>query len=103
MKVSLIPHPDTPSGAVRTVDVEVGPISGAQVRLRYVVTGDIARLAIPEAASPERADALWKHTCFEAFALRDGGYREFNFSPSTQWAVYDFDNYRTAMRNADVL
>ena len=35
--------------------------------------------------------------------MRDAGYREFNFSPSTQWAAYDFDSYRAGMRNADVL
>ena len=43
------------------------------------------------------------HTCFEAFAMRAAGYREFNFSPSTEWAAYDFDGYRAGMRNADVL
>lgn len=102
MKVALIPHADTRTSAVRAVEAEVGPISGAQVRLRYTVAGDIFRLAIPEATSPERAGELWKHTCFEAFALRDAGYREFNFSPSTQWAAYDFDGYRAGMRNADV-
>ena len=102
MRVSLTPHPDTPGGAVRAVEVEVGPVSGRQVRLRYVVTGEIALLAIPNAVSPERADELWKRTCFEAFATRGAGYREFNFSPSTQWAAFDFDGYRAGMRNADV-
>lgn len=103
MRVTFTPHPDTTSAAVRGVEVEVGPVSGRQVRLRYVVTGEIARLAIPEAASPERADELWKHTCFEAFVTRGAGYREFNFSPSTQWAAYEFDGYRAGMRKADVL
>ncbi len=28
------------------------------------------------------------------------GYREFNFSPSGQWAAYEFDDYRAGMRNA---
>jgi hypothetical protein len=104
MRVALKPHPDTPARAARAVEVEVGPLSASQVRLRYVVMmGETARLALPEAAAPERADDLWKHTCFEAFAMRDVGYREFNFSPSTEWAAYDFDGYRAGMRNADVL
>ncbi|MFZ2030381.1 MAG: DOMON-like domain-containing protein [Vitreimonas sp.] len=103
MRVALKPHPDTPARAVRAVEVEIGPVSGAQLRLRYVVSGEIARLALPEAAPPERADELWKHTCFEAFAMRDVGYREFNFSPSTEWAAYDFDGYRAGVRKADVL
>jgi hypothetical protein len=103
MRRRLISHPDTPARAISAVEVEVGPLSGAQLRLQYVVAGEIARLALPEAASPERGDALWKRTCFEAFAMLDHGYREFNFSPSTEWAACDFDSYRADMRNADVL
>lgn len=104
MHMTLLSHPDTPARDVRAVEVEVGPVTAGQVRLRYVVTGGIAGLVLPEAATPERADDLWKTTCFEAFAARgDGGYREFNFAPSTQWAAYDFDGYRAGMRSADVL
>lgn len=104
MHLALTPHPDTRARAVSAVEVEVGPVSANQVRLRYVVTGGIDGLVLPAAAMPERADELWKATCFEAFATRGGGaYREFNFAPSTQWAAYDFDGYRAGMRNADVL
>lgn len=104
MRLTLVSHPHTPPRGVAAVDVEVGPVTAGQVRLRYVVTGGIGGLVLPEAATPERTDELWKTTCFEAFALRaDGGYREFNFSPSTQWAVYDFDGYRSGMRKAEVL
>ncbi|MFZ4534775.1 DOMON-like domain-containing protein [Propionivibrio sp.] len=41
-------------------------------------------------------DALWEHTCFEAFVgvAGDPAYREFNFSPSGQWATYAFSGYR---------
>lgn len=37
-------------------------------------------------------DGLWQHTCFEAFVAVKGetAYREFNFSPSSQWAAYAF-------------
>ena len=36
------------------------------------------------------------HTCCECFIAVEGdpGYYEFNFSPSRQWAVYVFSNYR---------
>lgn len=101
MRVTLIPHPDTPAIAARAVAVEIGPRSGAQLRLRYVVSGDGARLALPQASLPERADELWRQTCFEAFAAKAVGYREFNFSPSTQWAAYDFEAYRAGRRNAE--
>jgi hypothetical protein len=71
--------------------------------LRYRVTGDITRLLVSAPAYPDRADELWKHTCFELF-LRPPhaeNYVEFNFSPSTQWAVYAFDRYRDGMRAAE--
>ena len=47
---------------------------------------------VPLAAKPGPADELWKHTCFEVFIGIKGepGYREFNFSPSGQWAAYEF-------------
>jgi hypothetical protein len=51
---------------------------------------------------PERCDNLWQTTCFELFvALNDGGYAEFNFSPSTCWAAYCFDGYREGMSPAE--
>ncbi len=51
-----------------------------------------------------RQDNLWKTTCFEIFWQPDGGsyYREFNLSPSTQWACYDFDDFRRNSRDAPV-
>ena len=46
---------------------------------------------------------MWRTTCFEAFLAADEAYREFNFSPSTEWASYIFDGYRTGMREAPEL
>lgn len=67
--------------------------------IEYAVAGDIAGLAVPAVTMPARRDNLWQTTCFELFvALDDGGYAEFNFSPSTCWAAYRFDGYRTGMR-----
>ncbi len=61
-------------------------------------------LALPVATASERTDGLWQHTCFEAFiASGDGGYAEFNLSPSGQWAAYDFDAYRGGMRDRPTL
>ncbi|MFN0315884.1 MAG: DOMON-like domain-containing protein [Burkholderiales bacterium] len=46
-----------------------------------------------------RTDKLWLHTCFEVFIKSPGeeNYYEFNFSPSTRWAMYRFDRYREGM------
>ena len=64
--------------------------------LTFMLGGDLAGLHIPEPRSPRYADGLWRHTCFEAFVMagEGPGYREFNFSPSGEWAVYAFRNYR---------
>lgn len=62
----------------------------------------MARLRIPEPGAPERKDLLWEHTCFEMFVgvPGDTAYREFNFSPSSQWAAYAFSDYR--QRDKDI-
>jgi hypothetical protein len=52
-------------------------------------------LCLPAPRSPAFADGLWQHTCCELFVAVDAKkYREFNFSPSGEWAVYDFAGYR---------
>jgi hypothetical protein len=102
MLVGLKLHPDSRCDSVTAIAVDVARQENGRVNLRYEVTGEIAGLTIPGEAVPARASELWKHTCFEAFALReDGGYEEFNFSPSTSWAAYQFDSYRAGMREME--
>lgn len=74
-------------------------------RLEFDVSDPQGVLVLPRAMAPERADALWKTTCFEFFLRRAGeaGYVEFNLSPSGQWAAYAFDDYRQGMADLDVL
>ncbi|MBS1158987.1 MAG: hypothetical protein H6R15_1406 [Proteobacteria bacterium] len=64
--------------------------------LRYVVHGDPAAIRLPEPRPAQAADGLWQHTCCEAFIAPAAGtaYREFNFSPSGEWAAYSFTDYR---------
>jgi hypothetical protein len=97
VRVQLHPHPDTPCAARAPREAEAAR-DGPGLSLRYVLTGDLGRLRIPPRALAERADELWRRTCFEAFAAGEGGgYSEFNFSPSTQWAAYRFEGYRRGM------
>lgn len=59
-------------------------------------------VVVPEPALRVRRDELWKSTCFELFlAGPDGTYREFNFSPSGEWAAYSFAGYRSGMAPFD--
>jgi hypothetical protein len=108
MRRALQHHPDSPSAAVSQIDVDVAREHDT-LALRYIVTGNIGAIRIPPRAAPTRTDELWRHTCFEVFVripppLTGGGqgagalpaqpYREFNFSPSTQWAAYSFTSHR---------
>lgn len=97
-------HPSTPCEAVSKIEVEVERPRPAELRLRYLVTGSLADVRIPAPTASGRADELWKHTCFEAFArAADDTYFEFNFAPSTRWAAYQFSGYRTGMKVAEEL
>ena len=98
---SLYRHPDAPPGAIQSIDAELERMDGGAVAI-FRVRGDISKLVIPPPSTPERADNLWRTTCFELFVSGEGdGYREFNFSPSGEWAAYAFDGYRSGMTNAD--
>jgi len=102
MHQTLKCHPDLRCDAVKSIEVEIRRMGSGMLVLRYVVTGAIGDLAIPPVAMPARTDELWRQTCFEAF-LRTGpggAYSEFNFAPSTQWAIYRFSSYRDGMTAA---
>ena len=97
----LVRHPDTPPGAIYSIEAELQRVEGGAVAT-FKAKGDIARLVLPAPAFPERREELWKRTCFELFvADNGGGYREFNLSPSSEWAAYQFDDYRDGMRPAE--
>lgn len=87
------------AAAVRAVAARAELVAST-VRFEYRLRGELAALAIPHRAAPRRVDRLWEHTCFEAFVAPAAGapYYELNFSPSTEWAAYAFDDYRQGMR-----
>jgi hypothetical protein len=95
--VALVPHPVTPCPAVKSIRVDVHREPRA-LSLRYVLAGDLQRVRIPAPRAPLRVDGLWRHTCFELFlgVAGEPEYREFNFSPSGEWAAYRFAGYREA-------
>ena len=96
----LNPHPQAPS----LPNIEIGGSLSRranQITLQYELSGSLAAICWPEPVSePQRRDNLWQETCFECFlAMPDlPKYWEFNFSPSRDWNVYSFDDYRQGMR-----
>ena len=95
LRAQLRCHPSTPAGVPLSLSVEIRSQVDA-LRVRYTLRGDTAALRIPKPAAPVPADGLWRHTCFEAFVAAHGdtAYREFNFSPSSEWAAYRFSSER---------
>ncbi len=97
---ALVPHRSSTGQAPLAIVASVELAEPSTLRLAYRLTGDVSRLAIPHRWRSQRAERLWEHTCFEAFIAPGSGarYFELNFSPSTQWAAYEFDGYREGMR-----
>ncbi|MBT8119563.1 MAG: DOMON-like domain-containing protein [Gammaproteobacteria bacterium] len=93
---TLTAHPQNSSPSIREIDVVVEQVESGCLMLTFRLTGDVSALNIPESRSPGRVDNLWQHTCFEVFVMQGEGpeYREFNLSPSGEWALYDFRGYR---------
>lgn len=93
--LTLLKHSAAACPPGLAIDVRVSP-GGAGLTLAYRLQGPLADILVPAPCSPGFADGLWQHTCFEAFVAAAGnpGYREFNFSPSGQWAAYAFTDYR---------
>lgn len=87
----LVVHP-TEQGPAGLALCAALAVEGPGWRFEYTITGDIDALLIPGPADPDPTDGLWRHTCLEAFVQEGAGpgYREFNLSPSGQWAVYRF-------------
>ena len=102
MRHTLWLHPDSLCAAATKIEVDIARPRPGSLILSYVVSGGISDLLTPPVVALARADELWRHTCFEAFVRPSAGpgYYELNFSPSTQWAAYRFDSYRSGMRIA---
>jgi hypothetical protein len=100
----LTAHPSTPNDAVRRLGVQLRAEEPGILVFNYSLDADMSRVRIPPSGAGGRADALWKHTCFEAFvASADApSYHEFNFSPSLDWAVYRFSAHREGMSPAEI-
>lgn len=101
--VSLVAHPSTPNGAVRSVAASAEAVGVTSLRFAYVLEADLERVRIPPLVRDAgRTDKLWVHTCFEAFVglAQSPEYLELNFSPSGEWAAYGFQSYRKGMAPA---
>ena len=95
-------HPATPARDHLYIHVNLS-LEAENFTIIYGVYGT-AWPKMPAFKTPKRSNGLWQTTCFELFVRPDTGstYYEFNFSPSSQWAAYEFDGYREGMRDLDI-
>lgn len=93
LTTSLALHPACAHPAFG-VDIEVVRTADGGLRLSYRWPECGVNWSPPKAS--RRTDNLWQHTCAELFVAGNSGdaYREFNWSPSGEWAAYDFVDYR---------
>jgi hypothetical protein len=98
-EIRLICHPSTPPVKAEYIEVEIRRAGKGRLFARYLLECDTSMLLLPEPFAPVRSDRLWETTCFEVFIKPADGdrYYEYNFSPSTEWALYRFSDYRKGM------
>ena len=104
-EVLLICHGQSQAGGIQHIGVTITLGASGEVTLTYRVSGETGALEIPVQSKQGRVDGLWKNTCFELFVghFEDGNYLEYNFSPSRQWAAYQFASYRSDMIDLDTI
>jgi hypothetical protein len=91
------------STALLQVTAAAARLGDGKIALAFELNGALDEVRVQPPAASVHTDALWKHTCFEAF-VRVGGeaYFEFNIAPSGAWAAYQFDGYRQGMKRLAV-
>ncbi|WP_108809932.1 DOMON-like domain-containing protein [Sphingorhabdus sp. Alg231-15] len=101
MRLDLQCHPLTPVSVVDEISLTYEWHAHESLWLRYHAEGLLHDLDLPAWTEARRADRLWQTTCFELFLQEKSAnrYCEFNFSPSSLWAAYQFSNYRDGMKH----
>ena len=99
--MQLVAHPATPLPQVNSLGIDLALAGDGGLDARFDCQCGVGALRLPEARRSEAADELWRHTCCELFigVAGDAAYREFNWSPSGQWAMYCFSAYRVRDRS----
>lgn len=94
--VKLVLHPDSSSDVVRNIGARVCRKATGVLAITYSIEGNLSWVRVPPLRPPRIAHGLWQKTCCECFIMLGGGpgYHEFNFAPSSEWAIYRFSKYR---------
>ena len=96
--LDLLPHPALADDSPHPLKLQANAyfLDSGELCLDYQASYSPGTVILPPPTFERAVDGLWLHTCCEVFIGVSGeaAYREFNFSPSTEWAGYQFMSYR---------
>lgn len=97
MRHPLPIHPAVNAGLPKLAVEAAAWRKGSVVCLQFQISAARPVLVMPTSGDGERRDGLWQHTCCELFlgAATLPAYIELNVSPSGDWALYHFSDYRS--------
>ena len=92
MKKILLPH----TAIDDVIITSIVNIIGKKLTLTFTVKGSLKNYIFTKEQLIQRANELWKATCFELFLAdsKNEGYYELNLSPSLAWNFYYLKHYR---------
>lgn len=78
------------------MEVELSVSPCGEIQCGYRLQAQPGSIVLPRAGSMLDSERLWEHTCCELFvgAQANREYDEWNFSPTGQYAHFEFDRYR---------
>lgn len=86
------------TGNILPVEINCsGKLDKNSIDITFTATGLLENISFDSPSKhPRRTDNLWQKTCFEVFVKNadSAKYWEYNLSPSLNWAIYGFENYR---------
>ena len=80
-------------------------LTNNKVQISFVVKGELDAYIFLQKLKLQRANELWKATCFELFLANSQKeeYYEINFSSSLAWNFYYLKNYRAEVQELKLL
>lgn len=80
-------------------------LHGQKLKLDYEIIGNLSQYNFPKPTKQQRANELWRDTCFELFIANTSqeSYHEMNISPSIQWNCYHFNAYKEDMKESTLI
>jgi hypothetical protein len=103
--IDLLEHPGAlaTGGAPPRVQAACSRTKSGAMAVEFRVEAGGQCVAVPSPGKAVFVEGLWNHTCFEVFLSPGDGpaYYEYNLSPSGQWALFSFRDYRDGGANPD--